>query len=535
VIFKIANQDWEFEAIHRLNYETFVEEIPQHGRNPEGRLVDKFHHQNTYVVATRGRELLGMLAVRDVRPFSLDSKLPDLDSHLPPGQSLCEIRLLAIRKNQRNSMIYKGLMQGVRKLFHDNGYDIGVISGLLDRVRLYERMGFLPFGPLVGTEQARFQPMLITPVQFDKYFGDKIDWQSARLDAENTQTDQNFLPGPVKISPIVQKALSRPPVSHRSASFMAFFQKVRQKLCLLNNARHVEIMTGSGTLANDVVAAQLSLLPGKGLVLVNGEFGKRLASNAKGMRLNYEAWDFGWARPIDYAAVERRLEQEPEISWLWTPHCETSTGMVNDIARLADIAHAHGAKLALDCVSSIGAIPVDLSRVYLASGTSGKGLASFAGLAMVYYNHELPPYQNALPRYLDLSYYRENDGVAFTLPTNLVFALDAALDLLDIRGKAETTARMARQVRQELRHEGFSLLVPDELVLDAVVTIEMPEGIDSVQVGDALLRQGIQLSYKSRYLAERNHIQICFMGMNSEQSIRDLVPMLREAMPKVSA
>ena len=45
--FKIATEDWEFEAIHRLNYKTFVEEIPQHEQNAEERLVDKFHAENT--------------------------------------------------------------------------------------------------------------------------------------------------------------------------------------------------------------------------------------------------------------------------------------------------------------------------------------------------------------------------------------------------------------------------------------------------------------------------------------------------------
>ena len=33
-VFKFATEDWEFEEIHRLNYKTFVEEIPQHPPNP---------------------------------------------------------------------------------------------------------------------------------------------------------------------------------------------------------------------------------------------------------------------------------------------------------------------------------------------------------------------------------------------------------------------------------------------------------------------------------------------------------------------
>ena len=82
--FRIATEAAEFEAIHRLNYKTFVEEIPQHERNPEQRLVDKFHAENTYAICRHGQELVGMVAGRSARPFSLDNKLPDLDRHLPP-------------------------------------------------------------------------------------------------------------------------------------------------------------------------------------------------------------------------------------------------------------------------------------------------------------------------------------------------------------------------------------------------------------------------------------------------------------------
>src|SRR4051794_19305410 len=95
LVFKTATEDWEFEQIHRLNYRTFVEEIPQHQAAPTQRLVDKFHAENTYLISVCGNKLVGMLAVRGARPFSLDQKLPELDSYLPAGRRTCEIRLLA--------------------------------------------------------------------------------------------------------------------------------------------------------------------------------------------------------------------------------------------------------------------------------------------------------------------------------------------------------------------------------------------------------------------------------------------------------
>ena len=69
LVFKVATEDWEFEQVHRLNYRTFVEEIPQHQPSAAQRLVDKFHAENTYLICLSNQKLAGMLAVRGNRPF----------------------------------------------------------------------------------------------------------------------------------------------------------------------------------------------------------------------------------------------------------------------------------------------------------------------------------------------------------------------------------------------------------------------------------------------------------------------------------
>jgi dihydroneopterin aldolase len=68
--FKVADAPAEFDAIHALNYRTFVEEIPQHAPNGERRLVDKFHAENTYLIALADRQLAGMITLRARRPFT---------------------------------------------------------------------------------------------------------------------------------------------------------------------------------------------------------------------------------------------------------------------------------------------------------------------------------------------------------------------------------------------------------------------------------------------------------------------------------
>src|SRR5208282_1250143 len=100
---------------------------------------------------------------------------------------------------------------------------------------------------------------------------------------------------------------------------------------------------------------------------------------------------------------------------------------VNDLAAIQAVCARNGVKLCADCISSIGTMPVDLSGLWMASCASGKGLRSFPGLGMVFYNHELQPAGKPLPRYLDLELYARNQGIAFTHSTNLVHALHTAV------------------------------------------------------------------------------------------------------------
>ena len=177
--------------------------------------------------------------------------------------------------------------------------------------------------------------------------------------------------------------MTDPPVSHRSLEFKRDFNAVRDQLCNFTGSTNVEIFMGSGSLANDVLASQLSLEKSKGLILSNGEFGERLIDHAQRSGLEFELIKFPWGEPFDYQEVEN-LVDSPEIKWLWFVHSETSAGVLNDLGLLSQLCNRVGARLCVDCVSSLGLVPVDLSGVYLASGVSGKGLASYPGLSFVF-------------------------------------------------------------------------------------------------------------------------------------------------------
>lgn len=528
--FKVASEPWEMEAIHRLNHHTFVEEIPQHEGNNEGRLVDKFHDENLYIIALAGQELAGMIALRTQRPFSLDAKLPDLDAHLPAGHTWCEARLLAVEKKFRNTAVMTGLIQHLGSEAVARGCNAAVMSATTRQLKLYRHMGCVPFGPLVGREGAWYQPMYLS--MENALTGAPVLLEQIRRAAEAPSGEPlNFLPGPVSIPRSAREAFIQAPVSHRAASFIEDVQQVRRRLCELTGAHYAQILLGSGTLANEVVAAQISRLEAPGMVVSNGEFGERLADHARRLWLPHEHLALPWGHMLDVYKLERLLDRHPEVRWLWVPHCETSTSALNDLHGLIDLCAHRDIRLALDAVSTVGVVPADLSGVWMASCASGKGLASYPGLAIVLHNEPVDPAPDKLPRYLDLGLYSSGDGVPFTQSSNLVSALKTSLEITDWPRKIERIRGWHEMLRQRLGALGAGFVGNADHSSPAVITLTMKPGVNSLVVADKLEAAGFLLSCRSAYLSSRNWLQICLMGDLTDADVESLMAHLEANNP----
>jgi aspartate aminotransferase-like enzyme/GNAT superfamily N-acetyltransferase len=524
-VFKIATTPDEFEQIHRLNYQTFVGEIPQHAPNPEGRLVDKFHAENVYLIGLREGKVIAMMAARRRRPFSLDAKLPDLDRWLPPGLRPVEIRLFAVLPAYRNGPVPAQLLHFIARYCLARGDDLGIISGAVRRMSLYRALGFESFGPRVGTPEAPYQPMMQTLKSFLQVVDARRGMQ--RVASGPPPPAINLLPGPVSVSAAVLAAFSRPTVSHRDPEFVDQMATVRRRLAALTGASDAQVMVGSGSLANDVVAGQLASLGRPGIVVSTGEFGERLADHARRAGL-----EFHWARlpwgaipsPADY---EEAFAQVKSPAWLWMVHHETSTGVLHDIPALKKLAQDHRCKLCLDCISSIGAVPVDLSGVFLATGSSGKAIAGFPGLGIVFHD-EVPSARPDLPRYIDLGLWAGSDGVPFTHSSNLIMALDVALaevERLPVGRCGDGT--LATWFRGELRSAGLTLKADEAHASPIIVTVVLPGTTRAADVGAALEQRGFLTSHRSSYLGARNWIQFSLMTGPSRESLAELIGHLR--------
>jgi aspartate aminotransferase-like enzyme len=552
--FKFAETAEELDQVHRLNFRTFVQEIPQHAdHGGDGRLVDKFHHKNRYLICVKDGRVVGMLAAHHEPPFSVSERLPDPTVLTRKDVRPVEIRLLVIDPEERDSSL---LIWLVLNLFHWAriwGATHFVISAVVEQRTMYEHLGFVPLGPPVGTGRATFQPMWASLGQVQDSMGRSmqlLEKKALRERYPDHSGDNVFtaalerppvepapvclLPGPVAIADAVHAAFREPLVYHRADEFVPLFERVRTRLSTLVGGKPAALFVGSGTLANDAVAATLAADPRKkdGLVLVNGEFGGRILKQARRWGLDPKVLTWDWGQPWDLAAVDATLANLPAGGWVWGVQHETSTGVLNDLPGLTKVAKKRGIRVCTDCVSSVGTVDVNLNDVYLASCASGKAIGSYAGIAVVFANPADLAHldSDSIPSYLDVAATLATHGPRFTVPSPLVRALDAALDAMDTAEKRaaglQRVADVGGYLRSRLAAAGLEPLAPAAVANPSIVTFAPPPGQTAADFVETCKTWGFQIAGQSGYLAERGLVQIAVMGAVTKAQIKPLLDKL---------
>ena len=343
----------------------------------------------------------------------------------------------------------------------------------------------------------------------------------------------SFLPGPVVLTQAVRVAFRSPPVSHREPAFLEMMSRTRTVLSSLVQASHVALMVGTGTLANEAVAAQLRCIAGQGLILANGEFGERLIDQAQRWNLRFAVERRDWGQAFDWPQARKAVLRRRPM-WIWAVLSETSTGVMNPLKELLNLSESCGAELCLDAVSAIGLMQVDLRGVRFATAVSGKGLAAVPGLAAVFHHGHLAS-SGQIPSYLDLANYDAAAGVPFTHSSNLLAALEQSLALTCWARKFERVRQASVQLRAALREYGLPPLAAETDAAPGITTVALPGEVSARDVATELSKHGFHIAHQSEYLRRRNWLQICLMGEFDETVLGRLPGLLAAQVTKSSA
>lgn len=550
--FTIASTPEDLEQVHRLNHQTFVEEIPQHGATSDGLLVDKFHDKNEYLICRKSGKVVGMLASHDQPPFSIADRLPDASILTQPGIRPVEIRLLAVEPTERKGPVLAGLVWLLYNRAQQAGYSHFVISGVVNQRDLYEHLGFEALGPAVGHGDAQFIPMWLPVPRLQETMGRAMKLWERRLSRSQPESAKApggsctasrevvcLLPGPVAMAADVVEAFARPLVYHRTQEFLELFEGVRTELSALVGQKPVGVFVGSGTLGNEAVAATLAAdrQAQDGIILINGEFGSRLARQAERWGLHPRRLEWDWGQPWDFEQIESAFQQLPAGGWVWGTHQETSTGVWNDLPTLVALAEKYGHRVCIDCISSLGTVPVDLSRVYLGTATSGKALRSYPGLAFVFGSPQAFTGVNPerVPQYLDIAAAIHARGPRFTVPSPLVAAMAQALAPLSTASGREARYAQIRELggllRDAVLEAGLTPLAEAKHANPSVVTFAPPKGLSADEFIARCREGGFSIAGQSGYLAERGLVQVAAMGHLTREQLEPFGDLLKSIQP----
>ena len=190
--------------------------------------------------------------------------------------------------------------------------------------------------------------------------------------------------GPTPVPPAVSQAMAEPMLYHRAPGFVEVYARCLENLrSVFQTERQVLTFAASGSGAMESAVANLVRRGEPALVASCGKFGERWVELCDAFGAETVHFEAGWGNRVEPADLDRVLAENTGVEVVFTTVSETSTGVVNDVRALAEVAHRHGALIAVDAVSALGAIPVATDGAGLDVVVSGsqKALMCPPGLA----------------------------------------------------------------------------------------------------------------------------------------------------------
>lgn len=353
-------------------------------------------------------------------------------------------------------------------------------------------------------------------------------------------------PGPSMIDDRVYRAMAAPVIGHLDPACLALLEELQRMLRYVFGTTVRFVMALSGTGSSGMEAAISNFVrPGDEVaVFVNGYFGERICDMVRRWGGRLHRFDAPWGEAFTADGVRDALARlEPKLVAI--VQAETSTGVRNPIAAVAQAAHGRGALLLADAVTALGAMPVefDADGIDICYSCTQKGIGAPPGLAPFALSDRAYAALRAHSRkppawYLDLrlleEYWFEPHRYHHTVPITMLYALREALRIIE-----EETLE-ARFERHRRNHEAFvagiealglQMLVKPEDRLWSLNTVRVPDGVDDGRVRQRLLEEfGIEISGGFGPLAGKIFRIGIMGGSSTAENVRRLLEALKQVL-----
>lgn len=328
-------------------------------------------------------------------------------------------------------------------------------------------------------------------------------------------------PGPSDVPPRVLAALARPTVGHLDPAFVGMMDELKGLLryAFQTDNELTFPVSAPGSVGMETCFVNLVMPGDKVIVCINGVFGQRMAENVRRVGGVPVIVEDPWGAPVDPAKVEEAFSANPDTAIFAFVHAETSTGALSDAATLAAIARRHGALTIMDCVTSLGGVPVLLDEWGIDAAYSGsqKCLSCTPGLSPVSFsaaaverirNRKTPCPSWFQDLSLVLGYWSgAKRTYHHTAPVNPLYGLHESLVMLAEEGLENAWQRHRDnhlRLRAGLEALGLNFVVREDARLPQLNTVWVPEGVDEAATRTRLLQEfGLEIGAGLGALAGR--------------------------------
>ncbi len=354
------------------------------------------------------------------------------------------------------------------------------------------------------------------------------------------------IPGPIPVPDDILEAMSGPMINHRGPEFKEILYRTTDRLKhVFQTESDVYILTSSGTGAMEAAIVN-TLSPGDRVLNVSiGVFGERFGKIAATFGADVTELSFPMGEAVDVDAVRQTLNAHPEIEAVLVTHNETSTGVTNDLAAIAEVAKGEFDKLLLvDGISSVCSLPVqtDAWGCDVVATASQKGWMLPPGLAFLSFSDRAwAAHENArMPRfYFDMSAYKgyfEIGQPPYTPSVSTMFALDLALEKILEEGLGsmfERHATIGRMTRDGVKRLGLSLLPDERVASDTVTAVRVPEGVEASRLLTMMREDHDVVLGGGQQSLNGKIFRIGHMGYCTSEEIQEVLSGLAEVLPRV--
>ncbi|SCJ96488.1 Soluble hydrogenase 42 kDa subunit [uncultured Eubacterium sp.] len=275
-----------------------------------------------------------------------------------------------------------------------------------------------------------------------------------------------------------------------------FFDFYRETCSLLSKAMHTEnkalILGGEGILGLEAACASLTEPGDRVLIIDNGIFGKGFADFVAIYGGNPVLFTMDYHKPVEIETLQSYLEQDHDFKYATVVHCDTPSGVLNDVEGISKILDSYGIMTVTDSVAGMFGEPLDLSdsKIDILCGGSQKALSAPPGLTMLWVSERAframedrkTPIASFYANILLFRDYYEQKAFPYTMPISDIKGLRTALDnFLEDEEVYQRHAGIAAATRKALTAGGIELYLESGWS-NTVTVLKVPEGITDQQL-----------------------------------------------------